>query len=255
MISAWLFLTAASPPAAVDIPAGTFDRGSTRAPDEGPVHPITLDAFAIDKVEVTIGDFEQFVRRAWADDKQWTAAGLAWRDAHPGGSGRDLRAADRRDTHPVVGVSWFEASAYCSWTGGKLPTEAQWERAACGGKNQAYPWGTGQVDGVKWSTKNSPFAVMRVDTAPATETSAKSPEGPLHMSGNVWEWTADWYHSEAYATAKTHNPSGPKTGRWKSIRGGSFMNLPSYCTCTHREPADPATPRLTLGFRCAYSSD
>jgi len=255
MFSALLFLIAALPPTAVEIPAGTFERGSTRAPDEGPVRSIQLDAFAIDLTEVSLADFEQFARRGWADDKLWSTAGIDWRNAHPGGSGRELRAADRHDTHPVVGVSWYEAQAYCSWAGGTLPTEAQWERAACGGRQQTYPWGDHRPEGIRWSTKNSPFAVMRVDTAPVTTDTAPGPEGLLHMAGNVWEWTADWYHRAAHESTQVRNPTGPKTSRWKSIRGGSFMNLPSYCTCSHREPADPASTRLTLGFRCAYSLD
>ena len=255
MFSTWLIFIAAASATTVQVAATSFERGSTRAPDEGPVKSVTLNAFAIDRTEVSIADFEQFVRRAWGDDKLWSTPGITWRDQHPGGAGRDLRAAGRRETHPVVGVNWYEAQAYCEWKGGSLPTEAQWERAACGPESQLYPWGNEERDGIRWSLKTGQEPVMRVTTSPVTEDVAPGPDGILHMSGNVWEWTQDWYHRDGYASADTKNPAGPKEGHWKSIRGGSFMNLPSYCTCTHREPATPDSARLTLGFRCAYSLD
>jgi formylglycine-generating enzyme required for sulfatase activity len=255
MIYAVLLLFAAAPPEAVKIHAGTFERGSNRAPDEKPIRSVTLKAFGIDVSEVSLERFEQFVREAWNDDTAWGPIGLRWRNAHRGGLGRLLRKAGRRNTHPVVGVSWYEAEAFCAWAGGTLPTEAQWERAACGGQSRLYPFGDTPNDAVRWSTKNSPFEVMKVDTAPANKDPNPSPDGLNHMAGNVWEWTADWYQANAYQDATDTDPTGPKTGRWKSIRGGSFMNLPSYCSCTHREPANPAQARLTLGFRCAYSLD
>jgi formylglycine-generating enzyme required for sulfatase activity len=254
MILAFLMLFAATPPDAVLLPAMQFERGSTRAPDEQPVRSIALDAFLIDQTEVSVDAFEQFVRLAWVDDAVWSADGRAWREAKGRGAGGEMRQAGRNSTHPVVAVSWFEADAYCRWKGGRLPTEAEWERAACDGGDGPFPWGEGEPEGVRWSTKTVSMGVMRVDTAPVLEDKFSGPKGLRHMVGNVWEWTADWYHRDAYASGAEKNPRGPATGQWKTIRGGSFSNLPSYSTCTHREPAAPDDVRLTLGFRCAYSS-
>jgi len=219
------------------------------------VTTVQLDTFAIDSMEVSIARYEAFERAAWSTDTVWSAAGLMWRDQNPGGSGRAIRSAGRSGGHPVVGVTWYEADAFCRWSGGRLPTEAEWERAACGGRAEPYPWGSGTPDGVRWALKNDPMKPMVVDTAEAARDETGGHHGLMHMAGNVWEWTRDWYHRAAYASTPTTNPEGPTTGRWKSIRGGSYMNLPSSCTCTHREPAPPDQARLTLGFRCAYSLD
>lgn len=218
------------------------------------MQPVTLDAFAIDQTEVSVGQFEHFVRQSWGDDDVWSPAGLEWRDNHPNGSGRLLRSAGRRDDHPVVAVTWYEADAYCRWRDGRLPTEAEWERAACFNSTGPYPWGSGLRDGVRWSLKETTNDAMTVSTAPVGEDSSPTAMGLRHMIGNVWEWTSDWYHRDAYQSATTTNPRGPGNGLWKTLRGGSFMNLPSYSTCTHREPADPSVVRYTAGFRCAYSS-
>ncbi|MEC8192709.1 MAG: SUMF1/EgtB/PvdO family nonheme iron enzyme [Myxococcota bacterium] len=254
MVLALLMLCAAAAPERVSVPAGAMQRGSTRAPDEAPVTTVRVDAFEIDRTEVSVGDFERFAREGWRDDHSWSKAGLAWRNEHPGGSGRPARRAGRRDDHPVVAVTWFEADAYCRWRGGRLPTEAEWERAACYESDGPYPWGTGQRAGVRWSLKAISNDAMRVATAPVGEDRVPNRLGLHHTIGNVWEWTADWYHRDAHRDPQTDNPAGPKTGVWKTLRGGSFMNLPSYSTCTHREPADPIVPRYTAGFRCVYSS-
>jgi formylglycine-generating enzyme required for sulfatase activity len=255
MFTAFFFLLAAVPPDKVAVPSGSFERGSDRSPDESPVRRISLSAFSIDKTEVSIERFEEFVRSAWSKDEVWSEAGLQWRNIHRGGSGRDLRSAGRRATHPVVAVSWYEADAFCRWEGGRLPTEAEWERAACFDSPGPYPWGSRVQDGVRWSLKSIHGSVMRVETAEVEQDAHPNRLGMKHAIGNAWEWTADWYHREGHADGPDQDPTGPSEGEWKTLRGGSFMNLPSYATCTHREPADPAVSRLTAGFRCAYSSE
>jgi len=254
MLPLFLLLFAAAPADVVVMPAIEISRGSSRAPDEQPVRAIQLTAFAIDRTEVSIDAFEHFVRAAWNDATVWSEDGRVWRDASGRGAGRDMREAGREGNHPVVAVSWFEADAYCRWNGGKLPTEAQWERAACDGGAGPFPWGTEQREGVRWATKSVNFGEIRINTAPVDEDVSSEPMGLRHMVGNVWEWTADWYDRDAYASGPSIDPVGPDTGRWKTIRGGSFSNLPSYSTCTHREPAEPNDVRLTVGFRCVYSS-
>ena len=255
MFTALFLLFAAAPSDVVQVPAGSFDMGSERAPDEAPVRTITLSGYSIDRTEVSVERFEAFVGRAWGNDLVWSDGGRQWRDANPGGSGRNFRRSDRSEDHPVVAVSWYEADAYCRWSGGRLPTEAEWERAACSPDGGRYAWGDDERAGARWALKNDPMGLMTVETAPVTQDLNPNTNGLLHMTGNVWEWTADWYHRSSHQTQEPQDPRGPKAGHWKTIRGGSFMNLPSLCTCTHREPAQPASSRLTLGFRCVYSSD
>jgi formylglycine-generating enzyme required for sulfatase activity len=255
MIQVLLFLIAAAPLGSVRVPAGTFEQGSTRAPDEQPVRMVRLDGFAIDATEVQVSEFEKFLGGGWHDDHNWSVQGLAWRKVNPRGAGRELRAAGRDGRHPVVSVTWYEADAYCRSVGGALPTEAQWERAACNGQPGPYPWGSSETVPAQWALKSGGGGVMRVDTAPVDEDKVPAPLGLRHMSGNVWEWTADWYHRDSYSDVEEANPIGRQKGTWKTIRGGSFMNLPSYSTCTHREPTLPDDVRLTLGFRCAYTLD
>ena len=254
MIFAFLLLFAATPRDAVLLPAMKMEQGSTRSPDEQPVREVEVASFFMDRTEVSVDAFEQFARAAWEDDSMWSEQGRIWRNANGRGAGREMRQSGRDVTHPVVAVSWYEADAYCRWVGGRLPTEAEWERAACNGGDGPFPWGNTEPEGVRWSTKTVHMGVARVDTAPVGEDRHPTSSGLRHMIGNVWEWTADWYHRDAYRTGPTKNPRGPAEGQWKTIRGGSFSNLPSYSTCTHREPAGPSDVRLTLGFRCAYSS-
>ncbi len=255
MFTFFFILMAAAPSERVVVPGGEFRRGSERAPDEQPVRTIQLTAFEIERTEVSIEQFEQFVRRGWHDDDFWSPAGVAWRDRNPGGAGADFRSAGRRKDHPVVAVSWFEADAYCRWNGGRLPTESEWERAACDDSSGPFPCVSEIRKGVRWSLKYVSNDAMRVDTAAVEEDRFPNRLGMKHVIGNVWEWTSDWYHRDAYQMEDERDPSGPKEGVWKTLRGGSFMNLPSYSSCTHREPADPSVVRYTAGFRCAYSVD
>ena len=151
-------------------------------------------------------------------------------------------------------MTWFEADAYCRWKGGHLPTEAQWEQAACP-KEGKFPWGNNEDIEAAWYSGGKYGHLQSVLTKPVKESNPtqKTTDGLTHTVGNVWEWTADWYHSDGYQAHADKDPTGPKDGVWKTMRGGSFMNLPSYCSCTHREPAPPVRVAYTVGFRCAYS--
>jgi formylglycine-generating enzyme required for sulfatase activity len=248
---------AAGPGDPVVVPAGTFRQGSGRAPDERPVREVTLSSYRIDPTEVSIAAYEAFVAAgAYAEARWWSAAGWTWAQANPGGAGPDARAAHRDGSHPVVAVTWWEADAYCRWKGGALPTEAQWEHAACDDAGGRYPWGDDENFDAAWY-KEGKFAHLEgVVTEPANRQDATlaSPFGLLHAAGNVWEWTADAYDAGWYAEAPPKDPVNQSVRPWHTLRGGSFMNLPSYCTCTHREPAGPDEVRLTVGFRCAYPS-
>ena len=200
--------------------ADTSDRVAIAAHGEVP-------AFAVDRHEVRISDFESFVagggytaRAHWSDD------GWAWAQDNKGGVGVDHRRADRTPEHPVVAVTYFEAEAYCAFRGGRLPTEAEWSLAVCG------PEGV-DIEDARWYAGSKYGLVEGVNTV-----TTGPPQGPNQLqngAGNVWEWT-----------------SSDLGDRWKVLKGGSYANLPSYCTCSHREPRAPADAAYTTGFRCAY---
>ncbi|MFT4974810.1 MAG: sulfatase modifying factor 1 [Myxococcota bacterium] len=244
----------ATPPIAV--PATTFTQGAATLPD-APPRTVVLSAFWLDAHEVTIQAFEQFTAAPGYRDQAVWADGWAWHQQNPDGAGAAARRAGRGPDHPVVAVSWHEADAYCRWRGGQLPTEAQWERVACDGDGP-YAWGDDESAPAAWYAGSKYGRVESVQTRPASQAdpSTISSLGALHMAGNVWEWTADWYHRDSYASdgEATTDPTGLEAGTWRVLRGGSYMNLPSYCRCTHREPARPERVSFTVGFRCAYTS-
>ena len=239
----------------VHIPAATFQQGSGRSPDE-PLRTVALSAYDIDATEVTVAQFEAFAASGYDRSELWSADGRAWLALHPGGAGAELRAAGRSGDHPVVAVTFYEAEAYCHSVGGTLPTEAQWEHAACGDGGQRYPWGDDDAVAASWYHEGKFGQFERVETQPADgqDPALRSPFGLQHMAGNVWEWTADHYHRDGTRQDGVTDPTGLDNGLWRTLRGGSYMNLPSYCTCTHREPARPDRVAFTTGFRCVYPS-
>lgn len=235
----------------------TFTMGSGKTPDESPAHLVTLSPYKIDLTEVNIQSFEQFVAEGWSNDIYWSNEGLRWRTENPDGAGATHRRAGRGDEHPVVAVTWYEADAYCKWKGGRLPTEAEWEQAACRGQTEGrFAWGDDEMVEAPWYSAGKYGHLQSVLTKTTTDApeTQRTRDGLYHTTGNVWEWTNDWYHANHYQTTESTNPTGPNDGYWKTLRGGSFMNLPSYCTCTHREPARPTRVAYTTGFRCAYDN-
>ncbi len=195
-------------------------------------------AYRIDRTEVSIEAFESFENNGgYTNESLWSAAGKAWLSSNPGGAGRDLRRSDRPPNHPVVAVSYFEAEAYCRWRGGSLPTAQQWTQAIC--SDEAFPWGSDSNRPAAWYSGGKYGLVQSVNTQEANveATALTGPYGVLHGAGNVWEWTQE---------------SLGLGGQWRILRGGSYANLPSYCQCNHKEPAQPEDQRLTVGFRCVY---
>lgn len=239
----------------VSVPAAAFRMGSDRAPDESPAHEVKLDAFRIDANEVSIAEYEAFVvASGYGTRELWSAEGWAWVAEHPEGAGAALRASERPGTHPVVAVTWYEAAAYCRWKGGALPTEAQWEYAVCGGRGTRYAWGDTADFAANWfgDGKTGQLTSVRTHGVGEEAPGVTAPNGLFHTAGNVWEWTSDAYDSRFYTDSPASEPRNDGPSPWRTLRGGSYDNLPSYCTCTHREPALPAQARLTAGFRCAY---
>jgi formylglycine-generating enzyme required for sulfatase activity len=238
----------------VYVPAGEFIMGSDEGEsDEQPVHIVYLDAFYIDKTEVRNADFAKFVEAtSFQTDLERQGISLTWRSVAQG-----------KDNHPVVWISWNDAVAYCEWAGKRLPTEAEWEKAARGTDGRVYPWGN-TFDGSKLSfcDKNCPeeWKDTSVDdgyeyTAPVgSYQTGASPHGTLDMTGNVWEWVADWYNSGYYSQSPGRNPTGPDSGEYRVIRGGSWFTNLGLVRCAYRTGAWPRRGYNDIGFRCAKDS-
>jgi formylglycine-generating enzyme required for sulfatase activity len=253
---------------------------------EGPVHEVTLDAFRIDRFAVTNDSFARFVEATgWVTDAErfgWSFvfAGLLpedfvdtrgvvgaewWRQVHgadwrhPEGPHRDL---DERGDHPVVHVSWRDAQAYCRWTATRLPTEAEWERAARGGRaGRAFPWGDDLEPGGEHRMNVFQGTFPDHDTAAdgyrsTAPVDAFPPNdyGLHNVTGNVWEWCDDWFAVDHYAHSDAVNPRGPATGERRVQRGGSFLCHLSYCRryrVSARFASEPSSSAGHTGFRVA----
>ena len=248
----WWFLLALTPETTVALPAGSFRLGDEDMPDARPVKRVQLSAFRIDRAEVSIAKFNEFFSgTAWSEDRFWSPEGRLWRNAHPTGAGPTARASGRATDHPVVAVTFYEAEAYCAFAGGMLPTEAQWERAACG--EEPRPPRPADDSGVAWWFEEGKHGNLAgVSTHPTTAPSPPHAFGLLDIYGNVWEWTRDTYRADGYARLGDTDPVSTVASPWRTVRGGSYMNLPSYAGCAHREPVRPEEPRITVGIRCVY---
>lgn len=233
------------------IPAGAFTMGSNEGlPAERPEHVVTLDAYAIDRYEVSLRLYRRFLQEAQRD------APPTWDD----------EAAETVGDRPAIGVSWADASAYCTWAGKRLPTEAEWEKGARGTDGRRYPWGPMQpfVDianynrGV-WVSEavtlvNVTGGVEGMSVRHGLKEGGRSPYGLHHMAGNVAEWVGDWYDREYYAKSPDKNPTGPAKGEKKVIRGGSWSDLPVALRSSARVSAEPDFQDRAIGFRCAMDA-
>jgi formylglycine-generating enzyme required for sulfatase activity len=217
----------------VEVPAGTFTMGSaTGKPEDAPPHEVDLPAYSIDKFEVTNADFALFVE----------ATGYQT-DAEKGGEKGWRAYAEGKDNHPAVKVSWNDAKAFCEWLGRRLPTEAEWEKAARGADGFAFPWGN------DWDpTKvNGKAAGLRGTAAVGSFGAGASPYGAMDMSGNVWEWVADWF--QPYPGNTTPDPYYGE--KYKVTRGGAWFEDEAQCTTYNRNATSPEAANDDLGFRCA----
>lgn len=214
----------------VSVPAGTVRMGCDEgdpmcAADAQPARDVTVTAFTIDATEVT--------------EEAYAACVAAGACAAPGGEATDPSA-------PVRNVSWMDAVAYCGWAGGRLPTEAQWERAARGGEATRFPWGDALPDCDRAALSpcvSAPIAVGSLDNA--------SEFGAIDLIGNVSEWVADFYQADYYAAAPSTNPPGPAAGGERSVRGGSYLDTADSLAGYTRLHADPLHRDPDIGFRCA----
>jgi len=263
---------------------GTESRDGFPADGEGPIRKVTLNPFLMDITPVTNAQFVEFIRatsyRTEAERFGWSyvfeghiqpalitgrAIGTSWWCKvngadwqHPEGPHTHI---EERANHPVVHVSWNDAMAYCRWAGKRLPTEAEWEYAARGGLEQKlYPWGDELTPDGKhlcniWqgdfplhdTGEDGYTGVAPVDAYPPNG------YGLYSITGNTWEWCADWFHTRYHATASLTNPSGPPDGKSKVMKGGSYLCHRSYCNryrVAARTSNAPDSSTTNIGFRC-----
>jgi len=222
----------------VFVSAGDFTMGSDQGDeDERPVHRVSLDAFYVDKYEVTIARFGKFVT-AIMSEPPWGFA--------------NQEAPTKRGDQPVRWVTWMEATAYCAWVGKRLPTEAEWEKAARGTDARTYPWGNDPP-----TSAQAVFALMdgaEASSAVGLREDGKSPYGAIDMAGNLYEWVADWYEEDFYHHSPPRNPRGPEKGGSKVQRGGSFTNAAYRLRASFRTKGEPTEHHPRVGFRCAQDA-
>ena len=273
----------------VPVPGGTFTMGTDDprgypADGEGPPHAVDVGPFSMGRCAVTNDEFETFVsatgHRSTAEqfgnsfvfagllpddfpDTRGVAATPWWREVigadwrHPEGPHSDLRG---RGDHPVVHVSWLDATAYCSWSGTRLPTEAEWERAARGLlEGSHYPWGEEREPGGEHRMNVYQGHFPQHDTGEdgwvGTAPVGSYPPNGLglqEMTGNVWEWCSDWFDPTYYGRSPRTDPRGPAAGQGRVMRGGSYLCHESYCWRYRVDSRSSNTPDSTtgnLGFR------
>ncbi|MEO8125883.1 MAG: formylglycine-generating enzyme family protein [Bryobacteraceae bacterium] len=268
---------------------GTDSRDGFPADGEGPVREVTLDGFYLDSAPVTNTQFAEFVKEtAYQTESErfgWSfvfhlhlspehlprldrdrvqgvnwwckVEGANWKQ--PEGPGSEITS---RPTHPVVHVSWNDALAYCKWAGKRLPTEAEWEYAARGGLEQKlYPWGDELTPGGRhlcniWQGEfpNQDTAEDGYSAPAPVDAFPPNGYGFLTITGNAWEWCADWFHPTYHVTAYRRNPVGPPSGSHKVMKGGSYLCHASYCNryrVAARTSNTPDSATTNIGFRCA----
>lgn len=233
------------------IPAGSFpmgvppgDRDGGR--DEYPRHEVILDAYYLDKFEVTNGQYIEFVRATNHRVPQ-----------HPKDTSRSLwqkgMMPESVTDRPVINVDWYDAEAYCTWAGKRLPTEAEWEKAARGGDDRRFPWGNVEPTPKhlnylqKWTGERTLMPVGSYEAG-------KSPFGVYDMAGNVWEWVNDWYDDRYYEKSPAKNPPGPTSGTQKVLRSSGWAVEAPLVRIFTRVASDPKDRNESTGFRCAMDS-
>jgi formylglycine-generating enzyme required for sulfatase activity len=212
----------------VTIPAGEFQMGSEVGyPEEQPVHIVYLDTFELGRYEITNRQYIQCVKASICDGITDISAG--------------------RELHPVARVSWGDAKKFCEWVGGRLPTEAEWEKAARGTDERSYPWGDDPPTPGLLNYNSAVSGTTPVGNYP----DGVSPYGLFDMAGNVWEWVNDWYSNTYYQISPTSNPLGPEIGQYRVLRGGSWLDNEYRVFLYHRARSSPEYADFNFGFRCA----
>ncbi len=225
------------------VPPGTIDADET----ENPMRAVFLDAFWIDQTEVTNGMYALCVLEG----------GCTVPSLQNTLTRQDYYANLSYAEYPVVNVTWEQAADYCTWAGRRLPTEAEWEKAARGTDGRTFPWGEAPptCGHLRFGDPGPGQQSCGEDTAQVGSFEIGiSPYGAFDLSGNVWEWAADWYAADAYETAPDENPLGPPSGETKVLRGGAFNDGMKTVRATNRHHTAPNNPSYFIGFRCAISA-
>lgn len=235
----------------VSIPEGFFPMGVPKAArdggvDERPNHEVFVDTFYIDKFEVTNGRYLQFVTETDHRTPQ-----------HPSDPSKGIWKGNMMPESvtdlPVINVDWNDATAYCAWAEKRLPTEAEWEKAAKGPNDWRFPWGN-----IEPTQEHANFNQTWRGEATLVQVGmyekGKSPYGVYDVAGNVWEWVADWYDAEYYQKSPLRNPKGPKTGSYKAVRSSGWQGETPQVRIFTRIKSLPTDRNNSTGFRCAKNN-
>jgi formylglycine-generating enzyme required for sulfatase activity len=218
------------------VPAGKFIMGSPAgAADELPSHRVYVDAFFMDKYEVSVGQYAKFLEATSLE------APPDW----------DVMNQPQHQKRPVVNIDWADAVIYCKWAGKRLPTEAEWEKAARGTDGRTYPWGNelptqlhANFGKTEWNNHAALVPVGKLEDG-------KSPYGIYDMAGNAWEWVSDWYDRDYYQNSPSQNPAGPSSAELKVLRGGSWSNTQDDLRSANPHIYEPGIRYHNVGIRCA----
>lgn len=217
------------------VPAGEFIMGSTQGDDEKPVHRVYLNAFYMDKYEVTVGQYVKYLEATGMEmPSDW-----------------DIMNQAQHHKRPVVNINWFDAATFCKWAGKRLPTEAEWEKAARGTDGRMYPWGNEAPTRLHANFGKKEWDNHMALVPVGSFEMGKSPYGIYDMAGNAWEWVNDWYDHDYYKKSPAKNPKGPAKGQSKVVRGGSWLYVPDFLRTSFRFNAEPSGRQFGYGFRCA----
>ena len=243
MVPAGEFLMGSNPDH-IDQAASWCECGRHQFEDELYMHDVYVSAFYIQKYTVTNQQYMAFVNASgYQTDAERKNETETWRTAFSAG----------KENHPVVWMSWNDANAYCEWAGLRLPTEAEWEKAARGDDARLWPWGN------KWDSSRLNMAANMIDTTMPVGSfpTGSSPYGVMDMAGNAWEWVHDWYDATYYQHGedRTQDPQGPETGEDRVLRGGGFRNGMHQVRTAHRHKGGMTGYAPDHSFRCARSAN
>lgn len=228
-------------------PEGEFEMGSPEEEgksNEHPRHKVYLDAFYLDKYEVTFKNFEEYL----ANNRKQHPTITGWWDRKP---------RPGMVNRPIFGLQWKRCKKYCEWKNKRLPTEAEWERAAKGIEGRKYPWGNDPPNAHRANFGNCCFIKKgEALSAVGSLDQGKTPdEMVFDLGGNVAEWVYDWYDKKYYSKSPYKNPKGPEKGKYHVIRGGAWNSLPMYLRSSSRYGENDGKDYYGIGCRCAKSAD